>query len=427
MQVSVESNKELEKKIKVEVPRQKLEDKIENHLKKAQKTAKIDGFRPGKIPASIIKKHYGASATSDAMSELIEELYPQALKETKLIPVDYPQISDINNKDDKLFSFISTIEIYPQIKLIAIKDKKLEEKSCNLTDKDLDDVITNMQQQYKDYKKVDRKSKENDRVIIDYTGFIDNQEFAGGKATNTPVVIGAKQMIPGFEEQLIGLKSGDKKTITVDFPKDYGNKELSGKEAKFEIIVHNIEEPIIPEIDEKFIKKFGVKSGKMTDFRIDVKSHMEKELKDILNQKNKQALFDEFLKIYDFAVPQSMIKAEIEQFKKRLSQYGQNIDNLKDDMFADEAQRRVRLGLLISEYVKENKMVAKPADIDEQIQRIAASSQNPDETINTYKTNPQARQSVEGIVLEQEVYIWAKKQFDIKTKTTTYKELLQQK
>lgn len=427
MQVSVETTQGLERKLTVQLPAQDIDSKVDERLASLKKSAKINGFRPGKVPMSVIRKRYAGQVRGEVLGDVINTSFYEAVSQEKLRPAGYPQITPVESEGSDQFVFDAVFEVYPEFEPANVEDLEIERSVVEVTEADVDDMLNTLQKQRAEWKEVDRAAANDDQIIIDFNGRMDGEEFAGGKADNAPLVLGSGSMIGGFEEQLAGVSSGDEKTIKVTFPEDYQAENLAGKEAEFDIKVHAVKESVLPEIDEEFARGFGVEDGSVDALRSDIRSNMERELKQALDNEAKKQVMDGLLDINDVQIPKALISEEIGRLKQQLvGQMPEGFDTgaLGDDMFTEDAERRVKLGLVIAELVKVNELKADPAKVREQIETIASSYQEPQQVIDYYNGNRELMQNVEGLVLEQEVCDWVVGKAKVSEHNKSFKDVM---
>jgi len=402
MQVSVEKLEGLERKLTISVDSSVVDKAVDKKLAEFSKTAKIDGFRPGKIPTRVLKERFGGVARQESMSDIIQESYQEALAETKINPVGMPSVELAESKDGE-FVYTATVEVYPEIELADMSTYSVNQESVSISEEDIDGVIDKLKAQKAGWEDTEREAQEGDQITIDFVGSIDGKEFDGGKSDDAKIVIGSKSMIPGFETGLIGLKTGEASTITCKFPEKYQTEDLAGKEAEFVIKVINVKAPKTPEVDEQFIKDFGVEDGTVESFRAEVKSNMKRELDDALKNKNKKNVMDALLENNSIDAPKAMVGEEIKALKENIKQYTQQESEFDDALFVNDASRRVRLGLIISKIIDVEKLTADEEKVKKAVDDIAASYDDPQEVVSYYFSQPNMLKNVGAMVVEEEV------------------------
>lgn len=429
MQVTEESVNGLERTIRIQVPSADIDDAVAKKLKSLAKEVRINGFRPGKVPVQVVKKRFGGQVRQEVLGDVINESYHNALTQENYRPAGMPAIEPVKMEDNsEEFAYTATFEVYPEIELASLNGATVTKTEASVEDSDLDEMMETLRQQRKVWNDVDRASQTGDQVIMDFVGSIDGEEFSGGSAKEAPLELGSNSMIPGFEDQLVGVSKGDEKTITVNFPEDYRATELAGKEAQFKITVHAVKVSELPEVNEEFAKEFGVEEGGVDSLRADIKKNMERELNQALDNKDKQAVMDLLLDKNDFQVPGSLVKDEIGRLKKQMLDQMQVPEGsepaLDDEMFKPDAERRVKLGLLVAEIIRKNELKADPDKVRTTIESMAASYEDPQQVVDYYYSNQEYMQNIEGLVLEQQVTEWAMAEATVTAETKPFKEVM---
>ena len=425
MQVSVEKTSELSRKMFVSVPETVLEEKVAARLKNLARSVKIDGFRPGKAPANIVNKMYGERVRDEIKGDLIQSTYVEAIQEQKLNPAGYPNIHSVDT-DAEGFKYVAEFELYPEVSVMGLDQLKITRPNAQVEDSDFETMLTKLREQRKTWVVVDRAAATADRVTLSFTGVAEGENFTEGKVDNFQVEIGAKKMIPGFEDNLIGLTVGEHKSFEISFPEDYTNEKLAGKLATFEVEITSIEAPELPAIDAELIKLFGVDSGDVEEFKADVKANMERELKRALKEKLKTSVMDSLYATYQFDVPQVMINNEINHL---LQPYAENAKkrnlkledlNLPREMFVEQAKRRVSLGLLLAEIIRANELKVDPAKVRETIEELAESYEDSEQVVSWYYQDKQRLEDIEQIVLEDQVVAWIVSQAQVSDESISF-------
>ncbi|MDH3713644.1 MAG: trigger factor, partial [Gammaproteobacteria bacterium] len=379
MQVSVEALEGLERKLTVEVPVARIDEAVTERLRSLVKTVKMDGFRPGKVPLKVVQKRYGSQVRREVMGEVIQSSFQEAVVEEKLSPAGMPRIESLP-ETEATFRYSAIFEIYPKVELQSLSGEEIEEATAQVQDSDVDGMLENLRKQRTHYHAVERGAEEGDQVTLDFAGFVDGEAVENAKAEQYQLVIGNSQLIPGFEEQLIGIKSGEERTLSVQFPDDYKPEDLAGKPAEFNVKVHSVGAPHVPEIDEEFAKAFGVEEGSVAALRDKVRANMERELRQTLRGKVKSQVMDRLLEANEVLLPAALVQQEIARLKHQITQ-GADLQ-LQDEPFTEEAERRVKLGLLVAEIVSSNELQADPDKVREMIEEIAAPYEDPQQVVN---------------------------------------------
>ncbi|HEY5601738.1 MAG TPA: trigger factor, partial [Gammaproteobacteria bacterium] len=313
MQVSIETTGGLERRMTVQIPKDKLEKEIQARLKQLAGRAKIQGFRPGKAPMNVIKQRYGGQVEQEVMGELIQSSYVEALTQQNLRPAGMPHIKPAETgKESGAMTYIATFEVYPDVTIQGLEKIKVERPVLEISEQDIDAMLETIRKQRKQWQETDRAAEIGDRVVIDFEGFMNGEPFEGGRAQAYAMELGAKRMIPGFEEQLLGIKAGEERTLKLKFPADYHAKELADKDVEFKVAAHKVEMPVLPELNEEFAKLFGVTEGGLQAFREQVKDNMQREAEQKIRTQVKRQVLDGVLEQNPIDVPRALIDSEIE-------------------------------------------------------------------------------------------------------------------
>lgn len=406
MQVSVEMTSELMRKLTVQVPEEKIQSEVSKRLQTLAQKVRIDGFRPGKVPGSVVKKRFSEPVRQEVLTDLIQSSLYDALQENKLHPAGAPEIAKKNR--DKGLEFEATFEVYPEFELCAFSDLNITQPGCEIAETDIDTMIEKLREQKKQWIPVERAAQDGDQLTIIFSGTVDSVNFTDGTVEDFKVILGSNNMIPGFEDQLLTMEKGGKKTFTVDFPDDYGNEKLAGNAAEFDVEVSNIEGPLPASVDAEFVKAFGVESGEVSEFRTVLKSNMEVEVGNAVRAKAKQAVIEELLNKNDLTLPQVMVDQEIERMRKPAksdveTKLGALDESDRPDVVEQDARRRVTLGLLMAEIIKGHNLSADPDKVRKVITELSQSYQSPEEVVNWYYSNDEQLRNVEHMVLEEQV------------------------
>lgn len=425
------SNKETQ--LTVKVPVGTIQNKVEGRIRNLAKTAKIDGFRKGKVPVSHIRAQYGAGIQQEVINDVIRDTVFEAISEQKIRAVGVPNIDDVKLENDFLV-YQATVEILPEVEIKGLTEIEVERQVATVSDEDVDVMIENLQKQRQTYETKDGALEDNDEATFDFEGSIDGEKFEGGTAENYRLIIGSGRMIPGFEDGMKGMKAGEEKTIKVTFPEDYQAENLKGKEADFKISVKEVKTPKLPELNEEFFELFGVKEGGLDKLKTDVRKNMEREVKNAARNQIKQVTFDALVEKNEFDVPSAMLEQEIDRQRNQMiqrfaQQFGGNPntfgkDMLPNELFEDQALRAVRLGVLIGQIIDQQKLEVDQERVAAFIAEAAENYEDPAEVIDYYTNDKQQRASVEAVVLEDQVVDYLLSQAKVSEKEVKYQDLL---
>lgn len=406
MQVSVENTSALERRMTVGVPADRVEAEVTKRLQRTARQAKVPGFRPGKVPMNIIRQRYEADARQDVLGEVIQTSFYEAVVAEKLNPAGQPAIEPKVFEKGKDLEYIATFEVYPEFEVTGLENIEIERLQAEVADSDIDGMLDILRKQNTRYVKVERAAAKDDQVNIDFVGRIDGEVFAGGSANGVPVILGSGNMIPGFEEALEGATAGEERVITPTFPENYQNAELAGKQAEFSVKINAVEEPAMPELDEQFFTLFGMSEGGLEGFRTEVRKNMERELKQALTGKLKAQVMDGLLAQNEIEVPKALIENENWRLRSQaVQQFGGQMkaEQLPADMFAEQAKRRVSLGLLIAQLVKQLDIKVDEDRVRNSVEEMASAYQEPQQVIDWYYKNERQLEDVRALVLEEQV------------------------
>ena len=426
MEVTVESTGTLERRMRVELPIAPIEQQVDSRLKKVGRTAKIKGFRPGKVPAKVVRQRYGKQVREEVLSEVLQKSYTEAVTQQNLNPAGGPKI-ETEDDNGKTFAFTATFEIMPEIKLKNLEKIKIEKPDVSIGDSDIDDMMLNLRKQKASWEEVDRKSAEGDRVVIDFVGKLKGEVFPGGEGKEYPVVLGAGQMLPDFEKGLMGVKAGDETTFKVKFPKEYHSEDLAGKKADFEIKVHRVEGEVLPELNDEFAESFNVTEGGLEKFKTDVRENMEREASQKVKNDMREQVMNALLETNPLEIPHTLKHQEMHALQKEAMQRLGVEDPEKApplDGFSAGAEKRVALGLLLRQVIEDKEIKADEALIRARVEELCAGYENADDMVNMYMSNPQVMQQVEPMVVEQQAINWIIDNGKSKDKKISFKEFM---
>ncbi len=408
MQVTLETTSGLERRMRISVPGEELETKVEAKLKQTAGQVRIKGFRPGKVPLREVKRRFGEGIRQEVGSEIMQSSFAAAVEQESVSPAGMPQIEEVSLEAGKDLEFTAVFEVFPEIELKGLAAISVERPVSEVTDAEVETMIETLRSQRAEFKPVDRACKDGDKVNIDFEGSIDGEVFDGGTATGSDVVLGSGSMIPGFEEGILGASKGDERDISVTFPEDYQSEALAGKDAVFKIKVNEVLESEQPALDDEFFKLFGVEEGGLEAFKAEVKGNMEKELAAAIKGKVKNQALDGLLQQNPLELPKALIDQEIDRLKHdAIHQFGghDKIDAsmLPSEMFTSQAEKRVSLGLLVNAIVEQKELKVDDDRVKSMIEEMASSYEDPEQVVNFYYSNQQQLSQVQNLVLEDQV------------------------
>lgn len=429
MEVSVEKTSELSRKMIVSIDEDVVQNKINERLKSLAREAKVDGFRPGKVPQKVVQKMYGARVKEKITGDLIQTNYIQALQDNDLRPAGMPHIEPIEN--DKGFTFSAVFEVYPDFSLDTVNTIEVNKSIASIEASDVDAMIAKLVEKKKGWQTSKQDSQAGDQMTITFSGSCEGENFTDGSVENFQVELGSKRMVAGFEDQLTGLSVGAKKTFEVIFPMDYGNEKLAGKPSEFEIEVFKIENPVLPEIDAEFIKAYGIESGGLAEFRADVESNMQRELEQGLKVRLKNSVMDALYENVSVALPKVMIDKEVESLMKSYDENAKKrkvgVNEIKPAMddFEGQAKRRVALGLILVEIIQQNEIKAEADKVRAVIDEMAQSYADPEQVVSWYYGDQQRLAEIEQMVLEDAVVAWMLDKAIVIDELVSFKDIME--
>jgi trigger factor len=409
MKFSFKSKAEVNQSLNIVVPNTDIEEQVSTKLKAAQKDSKLKGFRKGKAPMDVVSSMFGPEIRQEVIWDLASKTFSKLAQEKDLKIVSRPNLIPETLDEGKDAKFKATFEVYPEVSLAKISKISFTNFLCDITDEDLDKTINNLQKRMSQWEPVDEVSKDGDQIKINFVGRIDGEEFEGGTAEDFSVEIGSKSMIKGFEEELIGLKKGDKKILELNFPEDYGKKELASKPVSFDTEVNEVLSPKLPELNEEFFKSAGIEAADVESFKTEVRTKLEEDLENILKGKVKQSLFDALIEVNEFEVPSAMIDSEISNMKQDTARrMGMDPKEIKEDLFpnetfADEATKRVKVGILLNKIIEDKELKPDADKVKEIIEERAKNYKDPQQVINYFYSDDEQLRNIESISLEEQV------------------------
>ena len=430
MQVSVETTNGLERKLTVAIEEERIAKVVDGRLQDMTKTVKVKGFRAGKVPLKVVKQQYEQQVRQEVMGDVLQSTLYEAIGQEKLNPAGQPRIDSMKGEPGHGLEYTALFEVYPEIKLADLSGQTIERPVAEITDADVDEMLETVRGQHKEWESVERAAKQGDQLNINFKGKVDGEAFPGGEANDMVIELGSGRMIKGFEEGLIGVNPGDDVTLNVTFPDDYHAKDLAGKPAQFETHINKVEEAKLPELNDDFAKKLGIKDASVENMRKEIRASMQQELDSRLKNQVKSAVMDVLINNNKFDIPKSLVENESEALKNQMmqnmAQQGMQQQDLKMDasMFADQAERRVRLGLIMSEIVKSEKIEADEDRVKKKVEEIAAPYEQPQQVIDWYFGDNQRLAEVKALVTEEQVVDWVMEKAKLVDKNNTFKDIM---
>lgn len=426
MQVSVEQSGNIERKMTISLPAERVDSEISRQLQRLSKQVKVPGFRPGKVPMKIMKSRYLGQVMQDVITDLIQSSYQEALGQESLRPAGAPSIETSSGGEGKDLEYTATFEVYPDLTGLTLSGLKIERNLCEISDQDIDTTLDSLRRQRVEWKSVDAEAKDGNRVTLDFTGTVDGKPFTGGEGKAMPVVIGSGSLIPGFESQLIGIKEGEDRTLTVKFPDDYHAAEMAGKEAIFDVKATEVAEEVLPEIDEALAKSFGVEGGGIEKFREEIRDNLSREASDRTDITVRDAIFQAVLESNEIDVPKALVEQELKMLVETAEKEQPEITKNEEAvaMYRKLAERRVSLGLILAEITEREAMIPAADAVESRLQKLAETYEDPSSFIEWYKADRQRLSEIEAQVLEGMVVDKLLKDAEITDKTISFEELV---
>ncbi|MDA7417569.1 trigger factor [Xenophilus arseniciresistens] len=435
MTVNVETLEKLERKITLTLPVDTIKNEVDTRLKRLARTVKMDGFRPGKVPMTVVAQRYGFSVQYEVVNDKVGEAFSQAANEAKLRVAGQPTITEKDGAPEGQLAFDAVFEVFPEVKVKDLAEAEIERASAEVSDEAIDRTLDILRKQRRTFaqRAQDAAAEDGDRVTVDFEGKIDGEPFEGGKAADFQFVVGEGQMLKEFEDAVRGMKAGDSRTFPLAFPADYHGKDVAGKTADFLVTVKKIEASHLPEVNEALAKSLGIAEGTVEALRADIRKNLEREVKFRLLARNKNAVMDALIANAELDLPKSTVQAEIDRMvegaRAELKQRGiKDADKapIPADIFREQAERRVRLGLVVAEVVRANELQAKPEQIKSHIEELAASYEKPADVVRWYYGDNRRLAEVEAVVIENNVTDYVLGKAKVSDKTLSFDDLMAQ-
>ena len=431
MQISVEKSSALERRLTVEVPEERIETQVHSRLEDLRKTVRIDGFRKGKAPLKVVRQRFGARVRAEIVGEMLQSTISEAMTTEDLKPAGQPIIDPISSPPGEGLTYTATFEIFPEIELAPFDTLEIQKVDCEINDDDIDAMIEKLREQNKEWLAVERPSEDGDQLSINFEGRVDGELFEGGAGEDTDLHLGTGMMIEGFEAGLTGKTAGERLELNLEFPDAYRNEELAGKPVKFDVTINNVREAVLPEINDAFMEKFGVKEGGMDAFRAEIRENMEKEREKAVRQRLNQEIQEKLSAANTIEVPASLVEAESQRLRQQMAQEfamrGLNPSEMGEEfeqVLKQRAENRVKLGLIMAEIIKTAELMAPPEKVREMIENMASSYEDPAAVVKYYYDNPEQLKQVEGMCLEDEAVNWIAGQAKITETSLSFDALM---
>ena len=430
MQATIEKVSALERRLNVSLPAQEIDGEVHNRLMRLARNIRMHGFRPGKVPLRLVQQQYGGQVRQEVLGDALQKTFGEAIKQQNLRVAGYPRFEAKPSEANDNFEFSATFEVYPEIQLAALDNVVIERPTVVLTDVEVDKTIEVLRKQRVTYRAVERGAQTGDRITLDYRGTQGGQEFEGGSGTDHVTVLGEGRLLADFEKQVAGLRAGESRAFELTFPENYHGKDLAGKSGHFEVTVKRAEEPVLPEVDAQFARQLGIGDGDLMQMRADIRANLEREVRRRAQARVKDQVMKALADNAKLELPKALVELEIERLqagmRKDLTGRGLKAEEtpIPRDAFEPEARRRVTLGLIVAEVVRQNGLQAKPDQVKAVIQDYAQSYERPEEVMRWYYQSPDRLREVESLVLEDNVVQWALSRAKAQDKTADFDELM---
>ncbi|AXS80176.1 trigger factor [Dechloromonas sp. HYN0024] len=433
MEATTAQANELERRIDLSIAIADVEKVMEQRLKRMGKNMKIPGFRPGKVPFNIVKQQHGDQARHEVLSEELDRVFGETVTEKKMRVAGYPRIEPKATESTTHIEFSAIFEVYPEFTPGDLSTAEIERPVLEVSPAEVDKTLDILRKQRVSYADTDRAAAKEDRVVIDFLGKKDGVPFQGGEAKDYPFVLGQGMMLPDFENAVEGAKAGESKTFDLNFPADYHAKDLAGQTVQFEITVKQVQAAVLPELDAEFASSMGIADGDVTKMRAEIEANLKREVKRRIEGKLKDQVMEALIKANPISIPTSLVDMEIQRLmqaaRQDMEQRGMKVKDMpiQPEWFADQAKRRVTLGLILAEVVKTEKLQATPEQVRAMVEESAQSYEHPEEVIRWYYAQPQRLQEVEGVAIENNVVAWVLGKAKVSDKAAVFDELMGQK
>jgi trigger factor len=430
MQATIEKVSALERRLNVSLPAQEIDSEIQNRLKRIARDARMHGFRPGKVPFRLVQQQYGGQVRQEVLGDALQKTFGEAVRQQNLRVAGYPRFEAKSSEASDNFEFSATFEIYPDIQLGSLEHVTIERPTVVPGDGEVDKTIEILRKQRVQYQVVDRGTQNGDRITIDYRGTQDGGEFEGGSGTDHMTVLGEGRLLPDFEKQVVGLRAGESRAFELTFPEGYHGKDLGGKTAQFDVTVKQVEQAVLPEVNAEFAGQLGIQDGDLSKMRADIRANLEREVRRRVQARVKDQVMKALLDNATLEVPKSLLEMEMERLmagmRQDLAGRGLKAEDIPmpREAFEPEARRRVTLGLIVAEVVRQNSLQAKPDQIKTVVQDYSESYERPDEVVRWYYQSPDRLREVESLVLEDNVVQWVLSRVKSEDKPADFDELM---
>ncbi len=409
MQVSVEQLEGLERRVTVQVPAETVDQEVRQRLQSMARRVKVDGFRPGKVPVKLVKRMYGAQVRQEVLGDLMQSSFRDALEQEQLSPVSSPDVQPVSVDEGADFEYQATFEVRPEFEPVGIAGQSIKRPVVEVTEADVDNMVETLRKQRAEWHPVERPAEDGDKITLSFAATVDGETFPGGSGENVEIVLGSKSMLPALERELLSRQAGTEFEFDMPFPEDHLAEELAGKTAHFKAEIHQVAEPVLPDVDEAFVKSFGITSGDINDLRGELRNNMQRELQEAIQSKVKNQVVDALLAVNDIPVPKAMIERNVRHFAIQAGLIREDDDPDEQQhqghhkLFETRARRQAALGFAIFKIAERNNIQVDPHRVQQRIETIAASYEESAQVVQFYNSDPKLLEGINALVLEDQV------------------------
>lgn len=431
MEVSLAVNEGLERQLSISIPEEEMSAKMANRFDQLARTARINGFRPGKVPMRVVKQRFGDQVRQEVIGEVLQSSLTEALRQESLQPAGEPTIDPLSAEPGEGLTYTATFEVMPEVTVAPLDSLTITRPETEVTDADVDEMVESLRKQHTEFQPVERASQLEDGMTLDFTGTIEGEAFEGGSGEGVKVVLGQGQFIEGFEDNLVGMQTGNSKQIDLTFPEDYRNEALAGKPVTFNVSVTEVAEPVLPELNEAFFQRFNMDVSDVEGFRAEVKRNMERERDGAVTSLTKRQVMDALLAATEVVLPKAMVEREQRRLLMELQQMltsrggdAKQLSQIQPELFAERAAERVKLGFIITELTKQANLEADPAKVRAEVEKLAATYEQPEDVVQWYYAERSRLADVEALCAENALVDWICEQAKVETETLGFQDLM---
>lgn len=420
MQVTVETTEGLGRRMQVQVPAERIEKEVESRLNDMKSKVRLHGFRPGKVPMKVVRQRYGEQVRSEVLSEVLEATYAEAVQQENLQPAGSPSIEELNAPSGEDLSYTATFEVMPQVQVKGVDEIQVSRPEVEVGDADVDQVLERLRRQHATFEAVERAARHGDRVVVDFHGTVDGEEFAGNQGEDTPVEIGSGRMPPEFEDGLVGISAGEQRTVDYTFPEHFPDASIAGRQAEFQVSAKQVEEPRLPAADDEFARQLGIEEGGLEALRGRIRESLERDRDQAIRRRLKEQIMEGLYRRNSLELPKALLDGEIAHLREQ----GGDAEQAPAGQLEEQARRRVTLGLVVNEIVRENEIKLDQERLQRNLAEIASGYERPREVIQHYTQDQRLMEGLQVAVLEDQVVDWAMQRVQVTGQPMSLQELM---